>query len=235
MDVTPQLIEQIDFTDRRRGYDQDEVDDFLEKVGTTIASLQAQVAELSGRATRAEAEVVSLREQQQTAAARPQPMSDEDEVEQATRTLVLAKRTAEAAISEARQEAAKLISDARARAEAETTEATTEADRLVSEAHTQREELLRLAREEADSEKVAQRDRLAADIAGLERRRDDLSSDLGRLEARMEEYRASLAQVHGAIGQVLDDPDSLRAKPPLDLADAGDGAGSASSAFYYTG
>src|SRR4051812_13724989 len=146
MDVTPQLIEQIDFSDKFRGYDQDEVDDFLERAGATIASLQAQIAELSARATRAEAEVVTLREQP-APVAEPRVLSDEEDVEQATRTLVLAKRTAEAAISEARQEAAKLVSDARTRADAETTEATAEADRLIRDAHAQREELLRMARD----------------------------------------------------------------------------------------
>jgi DivIVA domain-containing protein len=228
MDVTPQLIEQIDFSDKFRGYDQDEVDDFLERVGATIASLQAQVADLSDRATRAEAEVVSLREH--PPAAEPRALSDEEEVEQATRTLVLAKRTAEAAISEARQEASKLVSDARARAESETAEATAEADRLLRDAHTQREEFLRLAREEADSEAVAQRDRLQAEIATLEGRKGDLTGDIARLEQRMADYRRRLEGVHAAIRTVLDDPEALRSGPELEMADS-----PTSSAFYYTG
>jgi DivIVA domain-containing protein len=228
MDVTPQLIEQIDFSDKFRGYDQDEVDDFLERVGATIASLQAQVAELSDRATRAEAEVASLREH--PPAAEPRPLSDDEEVEQATRTLVLAKRTAEAAISEARQEAAKLVADARGRAEAETAEATAEADRLLRDAHTQREEFLRLAREEADSEAVAQRDRLQAEIATLEGRKGDLTGDVARLEQRMADYRQNLDGVRAAIQTILDDPDALRSGPELEMAD-----GPTSSAFYYTG
>jgi DivIVA domain-containing protein len=227
MDVTPQLIEQIDFVERRHGYDQDEVDEFLERVGATIASLQTQIAELSGRATRAEAEVVALRDQPP---AEPRALSDEQDVEQATSTLLLAKRTAEAAISEARQEAAKLLSDARSHADAETTEATAEADRLVRDAHAQREELLKLAREEADAEKVAQRDRLEAEIAALDQRKRAITDDISLVESRLDEYRSGLESVAASIRAVLDDPDSLRVKAPVDLADTPTG-----SAFYYTG
>jgi DivIVA domain-containing protein len=233
MNVTPQLIEQIDFSEKFRGYDPDQVDDFLEQVGTTLAGMQGQVDTLSSRVERAEAEATTLRNAPAPVAEVPQSgMSDEEEVAHATSTLLLAKRTADAAIAEARQEANHLVADARSRAETQTTEASTEADRLIRDAETQREELLRRAHEEADREKVAQRDRLLDEIAGLDRRKGELASDIERLEERMGEYRAGLEQVHGAIRTVLDDPTSLRVKPSLGI-EANEAP--TSSAFYYTG
>ena len=54
MDVTPQLIEQIDFSEKFRGYDQDQVDDFLERVGATIAELNKSLREANDRLEEAE-------------------------------------------------------------------------------------------------------------------------------------------------------------------------------------
>jgi vacuolar-type H+-ATPase subunit H len=145
---------------------------------------------------------------------------------------MLAKRTADAAIGEARQEATRLVSDARTRAETQTTEATAEADRLIRDAQSQREDMLRRAREDADREKVAQRDALLEEIAGLDGRRNELVGDIGRLEGRIGEYRGALEQVHGSIRTVLDDPTALRTKPSLGI-EANETP--TSSAFYYTG
>jgi cell division initiation protein len=232
MNVTPQLIEQIDFSEKFRGYDPDQVDDFLEQVGSTLSSLQSQVDTLVGRVEKAESEAATLRAQPPVAEVAPAALTDEEEVGQATSTLMLAKRTADAAIAEARQEATHLLTDARTRAETETTEAATEADRLIRDAQSQREEMLRRAREEADREKVSQRDQLLEEIAGLDRRKNELASDIGRLEERMGDYRAGLEQVHGAIRSVLDDPAALRTRPSLGVEV---NEAPTSSAFYYTG
>ena len=253
MDVTPQLIEQIDFSEKFRGYDPDQVDDFLERVGTTLATLQAQAAELQARAERAEAEARTLRDQPPPAPA-PAPaaprISEEEAAAEATRTLILAQRTADAAVSEARQEAQQLLSEARARAEADTRDAAAEAERLVRDANSQRDDFLRRAREEAESEVVEQRDRLTAEIATLEERKAGLSGDVSLLEDRLTDYRSSLEKVHGAIRTVLDDPESLRQRDPLALATPiaatpppaaadpgpeGTGAAPAASPFYPTG
>jgi cell division initiation protein len=234
MNVTPQLIEQIDFSEKFRGYDPDQVDDFLEQVGATLAALHSKVESLSGRVEQAESEAATLRDQPAPAPAEvpPTALSDEEEAAQSTSTLMLAKRTADAAISEARQEATRLVADARTRAETQTTEATAEAERLIRDAQTQREDMLRRAREDADREKVAQRDALLEEIAGLDSRKNELVGDIDRLEGRIGEYRGALEQVHGSIRAVLDDPAALRTKPSLGI-EANEAP--TSSAFYYTG
>ena len=219
MDVTPQLIEQIDFSEKFRGYDPDQVDDFLERVGTTLATLQAQAADLQARAERAEAEARTLRDQPPPApAAAPPKISEEEAAAEATRTLILAQRTADAAVSEARQEAQQLLSEARARAEADTRDAAAESERLVRDANAQRDDFLRRAREEAEREVVEQRDRLTAEIAALELHKSSLVGDVTLLEGRLGDYRSSLESVHRAIRGVLDDPESLRERDALSLA-----------------
>jgi len=231
-DVTPELIEEVEFTQKLRGYDPDEVDHFLERVGATVVALQARVEELSKRAQRAETEVAALRDRPPVVEAppvAPRELSDEEDVEQATRTLVLAKRTAEAAIAEARQEAATLVADARTRAESLAAEASSEAERLVAEAQSHRDDLLRSAQAEVEAETTAVRERLAAEIASLEQRKTGLLTDTEALEAHVGGYRTQLEHLEGALRGLLDDPDLLRTRP------SGVEPSGPSSAFYYTG
>jgi len=195
MDVTPQLIEQIEFSEKFRGYDPDQVDDFLERVGATLAELIVEVRELTDRADRAERETEQLRSRP---APEPAPvpsgaMTDEEEVEQAARTLLLAKRTSDAAISEARAEA----------------------DRLVREAEAQREELLRRAREDAENEFVSQRGRFTEEIRSLEIERGVLAEQVHTMETRITAYRNDIDTATEQIRRVLGDPSVLAVREPL--------------------
>ncbi|MEZ5233119.1 MAG: DivIVA domain-containing protein [Acidimicrobiales bacterium] len=107
MDVTPKLLEDVEFREKFRGYDPEEVDEFLERVSIAFGQLQERVRDLSeqvesanGRAARAEA--------------RARDSSDADDT--LRRTLVLAQRTADAAIKEAEENAAAIIAAAEAQA-----------------------------------------------------------------------------------------------------------------------
>ena len=219
MDVTPQLIEQIDFSEKFRGYDPDQVDDFLERVGATIAELSKTSREALQRAERAEAELRNAPEGGR-AAAPAAAMSDEEEAMQSTRTLMMAKRTADAAIADARQEAQKLVADARAAAEQQQREAQTEADRIVGEARVNADQMTQKATAEANREYGARRDQILAEIGDLENRKVGIAGQLVAIETRLEEYRTSLASIHGAIGGVLEDPENaLRSPlPGIDVA-----------------
>jgi hypothetical protein len=170
--------------------------------------------------------------------ASPAVMTDDQEIEQATRTLLLAKRTAEAAISEARAEADKLVADARVAAETSTRDAAAEAERLVRDAQLQREELLRRAKDDAESEFAGQRDRFQSDIARLDGERQRLTHDVDAISARIEEQRNRLASTVKALQHLLDDPSSLAELPPLEV-ESGTGATSTANAarspFYSTG
>jgi vacuolar-type H+-ATPase subunit H len=147
-------------------------------------------------------------------------MSDEEEAMQSTRTLMMAKRTADAAIADARQEAQKLLADARTTAEQQQRDAQTEADRIVGEARVNADQMTQKATAEASREYGARRDQILAEIGDLENRKVSIASQLTAIEARLEEYRSGLSTIHGAIGGVLDDPETaLRSPiPGLDLA-----------------
>jgi len=208
MDVTPQLIAQIHFSDKFRGYDQDEVDDFLERVGATLSELLNENQVLSEDLERAH--VMLAEERSRTAAApvvSPEPiataeMTDDEEIAQATRTLTLAKRTAEAAIAEARAEAAKMVSDARSHADA-----------AVADAQAQRNELLTSAKRDADAEFAAQRSERETEIGLLEESLRELSSSANALEMYLASQRSNISAVADQLRQIVQDPGALAPAP----------------------
>jgi cell division initiation protein len=199
MDVTPQVLHDVEFRSKVRGYDPDEVDDFLERVAVGVSQLHAKLKEATDRAEAAEARAADLE-------ARP-PSSDADET--LKRTLVLAQRTADAAIKEAEEQAAKTVGDAQE-----------EADRLVGDAETTAARLREDA--EADARRTADesRQRLVEEITGLEATRDAVQSDVGALD---QHHQAQVARLRSAIGdfqRLLDDPEALRETPLPELSGA---------------
>jgi len=220
MDVTPQLIEQIEFSEKFRGYDPDQVDDFLERVGAALSELLAENVDLSTQVDVIQRSLEEVRTQASLAPESPRPapipvMSDDEEIEQATRTLTLAKRTAEAAISEARAEATRMVADARGRAESLLRDATTESERLVRDAQAQREDLVRRAREDAEAEFGSHRERFTAEIAALDTERASLAGHVEALRSRVDQHRSDLTGTMERIRAVLDDPDALAGRPAL--------------------
>src|SRR5258706_16071243 len=99
MDLTPETLRSATFRDKLRGYHPEDVDEFLESVARGLEVLLARLRDASERA--------------RAAAAPPEPSRDADE---AVRTLSLAQRTADLAISEAKAEAERLLKAAEQRA-----------------------------------------------------------------------------------------------------------------------
>ena len=54
MELTPELFEKIEFAERRKGYDTEQVETFLEQAGTALAQLLARVRHTEERAAQAE-------------------------------------------------------------------------------------------------------------------------------------------------------------------------------------
>ena len=100
MDVSPQLLREVEFREKWRGYSPDEVDEFLEQVAAGVERLQVELREADERATRAERRVLET--------------SDDD----VRRALVLAQRTADAALAEAKEEADRRLAAAEEQAKA---------------------------------------------------------------------------------------------------------------------
>jgi cell division initiation protein len=124
MDISAKILREVEFRDRLRGYDTDEVDDFLERVAVGFDELTAELAAAQARAERAEHQAPPP----PPAAA---PAVDDDSIK---RTLVLAQRTADLAVREAQEEAGRILEDARAAAAVAMSDARASAERARTQA-----------------------------------------------------------------------------------------------------
>ncbi len=183
MEISGRVLREVEFRDRLRGYDTDEVDEFLEKIAVAVDELIAELA--------------AAREK---LAHHPDPSVDDESLR---RTLVLAQRTADLAVREAREEAAALVEDARLEAGARTAEAREEAGRLREEAE-----------QEAHASIVALEERRAA----LEREIEELgrfvSAEQARLTAALESLSGTPGGDRGSSSEAtspVEDPDETAA------------------------
>jgi DivIVA domain-containing protein len=137
MPLTPQDVQNKEFATTRfkPGYDEEEVDAFLDEVEAELNRLLTENADLRNRlnqlqTTVAAAPVPLTKAEAPTPAAAPEPAPAPEPVvapvvsvaaaeppeTAALRTLQMAQRTADSAVAEAKAEADKMVSDARARA-----------------------------------------------------------------------------------------------------------------------
>lgn len=165
MDVTPHQLRTIELREAWRGYRQDDVDELLDQVAGTIERLQAQVKRLTERLAKVEDEAGLGREAD----------------EMLRRTLLLAQRTADAAVSEAQE---------RAR-------------RVLSESEVQAHSIVSGAEEEARRVAIAERQRLEGEVRELGRRRDALLADVEGLEEAAGDHRRRLREfLEAEIGRI---------------------------------
>jgi len=130
MEISAKVLREVEFSGSLRGYNTDEVDEFLEQAAVAVDRLQADTRLAAERA--------------ETDRAGRDRTGIEDE-ESIRRTLVLAQRTADLAIKEAQEEAALLLDQTRAEAETVITEAHQTAERLATDAEQElRDEVARL-------------------------------------------------------------------------------------------
>ncbi|HZA75519.1 MAG TPA: DivIVA domain-containing protein [Acidimicrobiales bacterium] len=207
MELTPQTLHAVEFREARRGgYNTRDVDDFLERVAAGVGQLHERLRDLAARADTAEARLLDTQRQFEelqrrppaAAPAAPAPAPRINETDDTLRrTLVLAQRTADATIKEAKQEASRLLEEARA--EANRTRAAAEDEARRGADHTR-------ASIEAELDSlVNQRDALTADIVVLNQHIDDQRE---RIRAGIDELR-----------RILDDESRLVPAPVPPLAD----------------
>jgi len=206
MEISAKILREVEFRDRLRGYDTDEVDEFLEKVAIAVDELQEKMRQLAYRAERAER-------------AASERAADEDE-DSIRRTLVLAQRTADLAIREAQEQAATLMDNARGESDKLLADAREEAQRLASEADRRhRDELTRL-----ENQRDQARGELTALSGLLESERKRLAEALGaalRFVERTLTPSAELSELRPLTGsQASQVPDDLEAQINEDAAAA---------------
>ncbi|MEZ5320526.1 MAG: DivIVA domain-containing protein [Microthrixaceae bacterium] len=239
MTITPQVIEQVDFSEKFRGYDPDEVDDFLERVGATIAELNKSLHDVTHRAEVAERAVAELKATAAPASGSAvaggggpvEPRDDGAEVMATARALVVAQRAADQAVAEARAEADQLLQDARTEADRLHADAVAESERVRRDAHEAAEKSTARVAIEVEREFAERRAAALAGIETIESDRDRIEEQVTAARSRFETHLAALAEVHRSIGEIVDDPTGLfRPEPgvsgrgPSIAADAGGGA-----------
>jgi cell division initiation protein len=128
MPITPSDIEHKTFSTALRGYDLDEVDDFLDEIVVALRDLH-------GELTAARAKIAEL---EQSRGSSPAPTGGGDEAA-VGRVLILAQQAADKTVEEAQAEAGQLLEQARGEAERTLSEARTEADSFEADREQRRE------------------------------------------------------------------------------------------------
>jgi DivIVA domain-containing protein len=183
MEMSPQQVRNASFKSSKRGFDPDEVQAFLRDVAESLEAAQNQSTAMEARARAAVArlqEVSSARESAEPASA--------GDAETISRTLLLAQRTADTTVSEAKTEADRIVNAANEEA-ASTIDSTREMSaRLLDEARSE-------ARAASEGElKAAQ-----SEVEALLARRDFLESDVDQLEHFLVDQRDRLRQAASAL------------------------------------
>lgn len=165
-------IRTVRFREKLRGYHPDDVDEFLEQLALLVTDLEAQLDDATRRLEQAGQRATVATANEQTV----------------RRTLVLAQRTAELAVTEAQNRANAIVAEAEEQARA------------------------RVAAVEADC--VATREleegRLREELARLEDARAEAERQLQEMEARRAEERARLSEALVELATLVD----ARLSPP---------------------
>jgi len=197
MDVTPQLLHDVEFREAKRGgYNTQDVDDFLERLAVGLERQEAQFREARQRLEAAEARIADAERRAAEAEQRATTTTDADET--LKRTLVLAQRTADAAIREAEEEAARTLSSAQEQA----ARLLADAQETSARARAEAEDDARRAHEDA-------RAQVLAEMHELELARDQLRHDVEVLEAHLGHQRDRLRHSVDQLHHLLEDPGAL--------------------------
>ena len=225
MPLTPADVHNVAFSKPpigKRGYNEDEVDAFLDLVETELSRLVEENADLRQRVSELDSELASARSGVVTTQAIPQYQPEpepepqavvqttvvessynEDQALKAARVLGLAQDTADRLTSMARAESEKLMSDAQASADqivsearyiADTTvnEARQRADAMLADAQSRSEAQLRQAMEKADFLQ-SDAERKHSEVMGtINQQRTVLEGRLEQLRTFEREYRTRL-------------------------------------------
>lgn len=225
------LLEQAEFTETRKGYDRAEVDELLDRAVAMATKVEAKLTESIDRAKAAasmadsspaeiEAEVDRrVADRLEVASTGPASASEDQMAEEVRRTIVLAQRTADAAVREAREDAAKLKAEAKEQSAKLLADATERATTLDAEVEAREAAAHAEVKARVDTERAAALESLAVELGELEATREALRSDVTVLERHVEEQRNQLRSSVGELQRLLDDPAGFRLAPTPVLLD----------------
>jgi DivIVA domain-containing protein len=234
MELSSQAINGIEFDQVRKGYDPEQVKSFLSRVGAAVDEMRSHLVASDARARAAMARVQELSAREPTVGV---GSADTDVI---SKTLLMAQRTADAAVADAQKSADATLADADTRSktmisesEARSTEMIRQAELMAtqhmeSELRTLKERKASLSTEvDGLNERiVAERERVAAVIESLQRLLRS-PEGLGTLSYRPAAPAAAPAAFLGDQHDETDDaghgPDDAFANPPLRLGGSSDG------------
>lgn len=170
MEIDARIIREVEFREKIRGYNPDDVDDFLEQVALAFEAMEDRLRN-SSAAPAATAAATAVLPQVETRDIRsPSPITpmerpkenvagfefDDDTIQ---RTLLLAQKTADMTVKKAEEQAETTLEEAKARAEVLVSQAQQKAREIVDDAVNQaRDEVLDLAKS---------KDKLLAELSQL--------------------------------------------------------------------
>jgi DivIVA domain-containing protein len=237
MPLTPAEVHSVVFSKSpigKRGYDEDEVDAFVDLVEAELIRLIAESDELRSQLEQSEQQQSVTLGDTNSALGPPEPPRpvmppmvdqsalDSDPNAQAARMLDLAQQMADrltgqaeaeadAMLSQARAKADQLLGDAKAKAEDLVQEARTRAEGLLTDARAKAETLVRQSHEKTALLKQKTARQHSETIAVLNREKTSLENKIDRLRALERDYRIHLksyltAQLHELDGDETSPP-----------------------------
>ncbi len=224
MNALNDLSTEVRFRERMRGYDFEEVDSYVKAVSRAVAQGRDQISDLQQRLAQAEPN-----------SGNGDGLSETREM--LLRTLVLAQRTADTAIAEARTEAksitdsaqeraAKTVAEAEAAANERLRSSEERAEQTLAEAEENCQLILSEAKRTAATELAVERARKIEEIEALEATRADLEAATAAIQARLDSERWQLRNLATSFQSFVE-----QFEPVTDPADPADGpAGSDGSA-----
>jgi DivIVA domain-containing protein len=184
MEISPQTFREVEFREKRHGYHPEDVDRFLEQMEGAVEVLQNRLQAALERAQLAESNSAQV----------------EDGEGMIRRTLVLAQRTADLAIREARAEGAS----------------------IVASAHKEAEAVLRAARQRDRQQREESLAGIRAELAQMEAARVQGQEEVYALNRWAEAHRTHFANMLQEAATVLERAVVLAPAPtstPIDLRD----------------
>ena len=218
MNALSDLAAEVKFRERMRGYDYEEVDSYVKSVSRAASQAQERIAELENRVAQLE----------------PEAGKDEGVTEireTLLRTLVLAQRTADSAVAEARSEAksitdsakeraAKTVSEAEAAANERLRSAEERAARMLAESEENGQTIVAEAKRMAAAELATEREQAQEEIRDLEASKDALETLVAEIQARLDADRDMLRSLSVSFQSFVE-----KFEPAADVEESVDGYG----------
>ena len=224
MNALSDLASEVKFRERRRGYDYEDVDSYVKSVGRAAAQAKDRIAELEHRLAQHES----------------QAGNDDGGTEireTLLRTLVLAQRTADSAVSEARSEAKSITDSAKERAAKTVSEAETAANerlrsaeeraaRMLAESEENGQLIIAEAKKTAAAELASERERAQVELRDLETSKSELETVAAEIQARLDNERDMLRSLAASFQSFVEkfEPVADDSGPVADDASTDDGA-----------